>query len=605
MLAPLVLATLLLQVTQDAPAAPPKPDAPAQVEKPDRPRTPQAPRSPPAPPRVPIPPPPGAGDVLRGDFAGEPSGARVTIEDTTSIDDALEQIADAAGWNVVINTGRTGHKLLVLKLRNVPVEEALRAAISGTELAATKTGNTVVVAPGGIRPPAPPEPPPATLSGFDKPTGKKFTGDFEETPAGDAIRQIAKAAALSIVLPPGPTPEVTASFHDVPVEDALRAVLDQAGLVAKREGTLVTVRRAGGRFGALLPPGMPEEARRAAEEGMREAERALRDLHGDEAPSGRDEDFVDWGGRDRQSTGSDVTIASGERVRDVNVVKGDLLVEGGGQTRDVSTVSGSVELESGAQSRDVVAVLGSVRLAGGSRARQVVAVGGDVEIGPGAFVDNDVVAVGGRVTIDPAARVGGSRQSISIPGLPSLIGVATGHVFAGPPSPAWIAFEAIVKFAVLFVLGLLVLSLFPRRVEAVSASMVASPVKNTFAGLLGTVALPILLVLLVVTVVGILLVPVQIIAVIAAGVLGVTALTYHVGRALPFARVQSSPMVVHLAIGTGIFVLLTAIPFLGALVWIAVWLVTFGAVLRTRFGQTPGAPLATTAIPPVPPPAGA
>jgi hypothetical protein len=141
--------------------------------------------------------------------------------------------------------------------------------------------------------------------------------------------------------------------------------------------------------------------------------------------------------------------------------------------------------------------------------------------------------------------------------------------------------------------------------EAVSASMLASPVKSTFAGLLGTVAMPILLVLLVVTVVGILLVPVQIIAVIAAGVLGVTALTFHVGRALPLARVQSSPMVVQLALGTAIFVLLTAIPFLGALVWVAVWLLAFGAVLRTRFGQTPSMPLATTAMPPASPPAGA
>jgi hypothetical protein len=108
-------------------------------------------------------------------------------------------------------------------------------------------------------------------------------------------------------------------------------------------------------------------------------------------------------------------------------------------------------------------------------------------------------------------------------------------------------------------------------------------------------------VLLVVTVVGILLVPVQIIAVIAAGVLGVTALTFHVGQALPFARVQAAPMVAKLALGTAIFVLLTAIPFLGALVWIAVWLLAFGAVLRTRFGQTPVLPIATTAMPPAPP----
>jgi len=592
----LVLATLVFQELQDTPAAPPPPAAPAQVERPDAPA--RAPRAPPARAAAPTPPsPPAAQDVLRGDWPAKPSGKLFTIDDTTSIDDALEQIADAAGWNVVINTGRTGHKLLVLKLRDEPVEDALRAALAGTELVATRRGNTVVVAPGGARPPAAPQPPPPTLAGFDKPTGKRFTGDFQDTPVSDALRQVAKAAGLSIVLPRGAQGEISASFENVPVEDALRAILQQADLVAVREGTLLTVRRAPGRF-PFLPPGLEGEARRAAEEAMRDAQREMRDVAREHERDA--EDFADWGGRDRQSTGSDLTISSGERVRDVNVVRGSLLVEGGGQTRDVSTVSGSVELQSGAMARDVVAVLGSVRLEGGAHARQVVAVGGSVEIGPGARVDNDVIAVGGRVTVDPAAQVGGSRQSISVPGLPSLIGLTTGHVFSGPPSPLWILFEALVKFAVLFVLGLLVLALFPRRIEAVSASMMASPVKSTFAGLLGTVAMPILLVLLVVTIVGILLVPVQIIAIIAAGVLGVTALTYHVGRALPFARIQGSPMVVQLAIGTGIFVVLTAIPFLGCLVWIAVWLVTFGAVLRTRFGQPPAAVLPTTPMPPAP-----
>ncbi len=46
-------------------------------------------------------------------------------------------------------------------------------------------------------------------------------------------------------------------------------------------------------------------------------------------------------------------------------------------------------------------------------------------------------------------------------------------------------------------------------------------------------ALPVLMLLLIVTIVGILLVPVQILAVAAAGVLGVTALAFHLGRSLP------------------------------------------------------------------------
>ncbi len=46
---------------------------------------------------------------------------------------------------------------------------------------------------------------------------------------------------------------------------------------------------------------------------------------------------------------------------------------------------------------------------------------------------------------------------------------------------------------------------------------------------------------------------------------------------------------------------LTHIPILGVMIWVATWLLTFGAVLRSRFGQQGGPVLPTTAIPPAPP----
>jgi hypothetical protein len=58
--------------------------------------------------------------------------------------------------------------------------------------------------------------------------------------------------------------------------------------------------------------------------------------------------------------------------------------------------------------------------------------------------------------------------------------------------------------------------------------------------------------------------------------------------------------VLQLALGMALVFVATQIPVLGWLVWTAAVIVTFGAVLRTRFGQEPV--LTTSAMPPGPPP---
>ncbi len=134
-----------------------------------------------------------------------------------------------------------------------------------------------------------------------------------------------------------------------------------------------------------------------------------------------------------------------------------------------------------------------------------------------------------------------------------------------------------------------------------AASAVADPVKSLLAGLLGLLAQPFLSILLIVTVIGIPLVLVQVLGVLVAGVFGFTALAWWLGRQLPL-QVSRGAAVLQLALGLAIIFLLTQIPFLGWLVWTAVVMVTFGAVVRTRFGQ--GGVLPTTPLGP-PPGAGA
>lgn len=427
--------------------------------------------------------------------------------------------------------------------------------------------------------PAPPrrERPPAAegderpiLSGFEKRSGRRFSGDFDETDVRDALREIAEAGDWSIVLPGGRHGTISARFKEVPVEDALRAVLAQAGLTATREGALVTVRAPSYTRAA---PGDAREVRRAAERETREAEREARRL----------EQELDGDASDR-------------------VVHGDVVVHPGERARDVVALRGSIKVEPGAEVRDAVAVLGSVLLEPGAIAREAVAVGGDVRLGPGAEIDRDAVSVGGQVVRDPAATIGGETVSVGVPALSGLAGLAGSRMLFGrAEAPLFVVGQVLAKFVVFFALGLLVLALFPRRLDVVSASFTAHPWKSILTGLLGLVVLPLLLVVLVATVIGIPLVAVVGLLVAAAAVLGFTALAYHIGRALPFQPGRGTT-VLQLALGTAVVVLVTAIPLLGGMAWIAAALLTFGAVLRSRFGsQSP--PLPTTIPPSAPPPA--
>jgi len=423
------------------------------------------------------------------------------------------------------------------------------------------------------------------LQGFERKSGKRFTADLDEAEVGDAIRQIAEAADWSVVLPSGEHGAISARFKDAPVEDALKAVLAQAGLVAVREGAVVTVRPASG-----LPAlrGLSRDVRRATEQAQRLAERELRRAEREMRRALKDGGAKDGGTKD-----------GGTKDK---VVQGDVVVRASQPARDVVALRGSIKVEPGGEVRDAVAVLGSVILEPGAHAREAVAIGGDVRLGPGAEVEKDVVSVGGSVVRDPGAEIGGEEVSIGIPALSGLAGLAGSRMlFDRHESPAFVAAQVLAKFLVFFALGLLVLALFPRRLDAVSSSFTAHPWKSVLTGLLGIVVAPLVVILLVATIIGIPLVAVAALMALAAGVLGFTALSLHIGRALPIER-QRWTHVLQLAVGTAIVVLVTAIPVIGCMAWVAAALLTFGAVLRSRFGSQL-AVLPTTIPPASPPPA--
>jgi hypothetical protein len=542
---------------------------------------------------------PGSDGRLIGDWPSQPAGAKVTLKERKlTVDKALKQIADAAGWSLVANTGRAGDRMLVVDLRDVPVEDALVAVLGGTPLAATRRGNTVTVAPQAL-----PVAEAPVLSGFDAPSGKKVTANFSDVGIDKALRQIAEAAGWSIVLPPGLRGGVNASFKGTPVEEALKAVLSQAGLSATRDGSIVTITRtsgprvvirgerrrlvfdAEGDLTAEDAKGIAEDARAAAAEAMADAQADLADAQADAQADGK----PDANGRKRDKVISgDVVIGPGERWRDVVALRGNVRLGAGSSARQVTAVLGSVELEPGA-----------------TVDREVVAVGGNVHVASGANVGRDAVSIGGDISIDQGGVVDGQEVSVSVPGVASLVGLAApASEHAKHISTGFKIGQALAKYVVFFLLGLLLLAVAPARLDRVTASLSRSPVKDLLVGVLGTVAMPVLTVLLVVTIVGILLVPVQLIAILVAGILGYTALALLVGRALPI-RTEKATSVIQLAVGVGLVVLVSEIPYVGAMAMITAWFLVFGAVLRSRGGQpspaAPAAPSPTTSIAPTTP----
>jgi hypothetical protein len=292
------------------------------------------------------------------------------------------------------------------------------------------------------------------------------------------------------------------------------------------------------------------------------------------------------------------------------VTRGDKVIAPGVRAGEVVALTGNVRVGEGATADQVVAVLGSVDLAPGAQVKgEVVAVAGDIHVAPGAHVGGEAVSVGGKIVIDPGGAVDGEQVSLDVPGLGSafaLLGARPARV--GHHTPLVGLARALVQFAVFFGLGLLLLVVFPRRVEALTGSVSQEPVKAVLIGILGTLALPVTALLLVVTIVGIPLVAVLLLAVLVAAMLGYTALALHLGRLAPFRFERGAP-ILQLALGTALLVAVGQLPVLGPLAWMAGWLFVFGIVLRTRFGRPPSAapPVYGTTAPPQtpqpPPPA--
>ena len=260
--------------------------------------------------------------------------------------------------------------------------------------------------------------------------------------------------------------------------------------------------------------------------------------------------------------------------------------------------------QSGEVSRSVIVELGDpVRVETNERVQTVVSVGGDVTIA--GTVTETIVTVGGNVTLEPTAKVGsqttgqgasivlvngtltkqpgaevhGDVQRVDVGNLGDVVGWAADR-------DAWRPFAAIGSFVgwlvmtvVFLLLGLIAAAAMPGQLRSVGRALQLRPGASLGWGALTFfVIVPLSLILLVITIIGILVVIPAAIALPFIYFFATLAVGTYVVERLLGARLKGNllPATVIAVVATS---LVGQIPFLGALVLLAMMIVGTGAIV--------------------------
>jgi cytoskeletal protein CcmA (bactofilin family) len=259
------------------------------------------------------------------------------------------------------------------------------------------------------------------------------------------------------------------------------------------------------------------------------------------------------------AAGQDVNGSfTGDRV----VITGPVTIDRGETADDVVVVNGPVSV-AGRVRGDLVVVNGRLRVSG-TVDGDVVAVADRAVLAPGARVGGDFVYGDKRPLVANGATVGGDIQRVSVDEVTDPAG------FIGAAA-LWIA----VSVSAL-VLGLVLLWLAPRALEAAFGAASTSLGPTIGWGLVLFFGLPILAVIALVTLVGIPLGVALLLALLPIYAVGYTTSAWLLGRRLvgpPRGRVLA------FLAGLAILRVLAIIPILGGIVWFAATVVGLGALL--------------------------
>ena len=381
-------------------------------------------------------------------------------------------------------------------------------------------------------PPVPPVPPTPPIPGQWRvrrnPEPTRFTEKARNVPTAEVLHRIAQAGGWSMTLVGSPKDRIDVDLKDADPRDALKQVLKQSGAMGVlKNDKLVVVATPDSRGAAGM---LIEKTTSSRRSGVRVSKSSR---HG-----------------------------KGEIVK---VMQGDITVHDGQSVPgDVVCVGGSIELEPGS------VVQGDA-----------VAVGGDVTVNQGALVMGQAVAVLGSVNVESGGEVMGEHVQV---GIKNFLGhkKRPGRLTALGPFGL---FPTIALFALMYLIGLVVLRMWPDRVRNVGLAMFENPVRSFTVGFLCWLLLLPLVVLLAISIVGIPLIPLLPVIIFLSIVVGLSSFALRIGESLPAGPGQRFVPPAALGMGMAVLLLVAFVPWLGISILALLQFFALGASVGSRFGR--------------------
>ena len=222
-----------------------------------------------------------------------------------------------------------------------------------------------------------------------------------------------------------------------------------------------------------------------------------------------------------------------------------------------------------------------------------VSFGGNVIVRSTGRIDGDAVSFGGDVQVDPQASMQGDRVAMGMPAFSTTPPVppegptAAGSLFES--TDAWSLLAALQRrlfaLCVLGGISVLVVALFPQRVNRVAQALEERPVRAAAVGSLATGFLTVFGLLFAIVTLGLGL-PITFLLYTLLGVawlLGFVAVCQAVGDRLPIEQRPQGRWIV-LLVAVALLASLGSLPWLGWLLLGGVSVLGIGAAITSRFG---------------------
>lgn len=407
---------------------------------------------------------------------------------------------------------------------------------------------------------------------------KKVSLEFEGKPS-EGLSKLASEAGWSLVVSKG----IAVGEHDVkidvddqPADAVLEALFAESNVVARRNGSLVTITpdgtpagAAAGAAAAAPAPVVPAASAPAAAAGAPPAPPA--------PPSPPPVPTVR--GEDRNVVGNSLVIEKDEIVHTVTVTGGSVKVYGT-VTGDLVVAGGSAKIEEGGR------VIGNATVFGGSlKVEKGARVDGDVGIVGGALKREEGAIIGGKIVDNAHDKPGNVKVTVKDGEVSSDVSEEAHRPRRSKVAELAHDFgQAVTRMALLFVLGCVLLALGPRRMETLRVETAARPMKSFAMGIVGSLGAVVALVAACVTVVGIPFAAMALLLGVLAVYGSIAAVLTTFGAAVIGHRTDSTYL--HLLFGCAAFLVVGAIPYVGGLVTFVVTMIAIGTLVSTRLAGT-------------------